>query len=195
MSSDEGLLSYRELIGELRRLCAEGRTGTLFITTSDNHPVRFVVRTGAITAVMFRQQTGGAALASIKRIAGGRLNYSTELFDYGPPQELPSTPELLTVLDGMAADADERGGPGGAVVAASLNRSRAIIEAELTEYLGPMAQVIYSEHVARAVRGGGSTSVNDVIESLARELGDPGKATRFKERVRARLTSNTQTKS
>jgi hypothetical protein len=30
--------SYEQLMAELKRLCAEGRTGTLFIATSDNPP-------------------------------------------------------------------------------------------------------------------------------------------------------------
>ncbi|OLC15300.1 MAG: hypothetical protein AUH29_08180 [Candidatus Rokubacteria bacterium 13_1_40CM_69_27] len=191
MKSGEPVLGYRDLIGEVRRLCAEGRTGTVFITTSDNHSVRFVLRSGAITAMVFGLQTGLAAMTSIKRITAGRLSYSEELPQRAPQEELPPTPELLTLLGGgMAPDAADDGGPSAGTVATSLNRSRAILETELVEYLGPMARVVCNEHLTRAARGG-STSVNDVIEGLASELGDPEKAARFKERVRARLADTT----
>jgi hypothetical protein len=184
-SGDAGL-GYRELIGEVRRLSAEGRTGTVFITTSDNHSVRFVLRGGTISAVGFGLQTGLAAVTSITRIIGGRLSFSDGLLQHESQAELPPTAELLTLL-GVG------GGAGTGLLATSLNRSSTILEAELVEYLGPMARVVCNEHLTRAARSG-ATSLNDVIESLARELGDRDKAARFTERVRARLAHTSRAK-
>lgn len=193
MTNDEPVLDYRDVLGEVRRLCAEGRTGTIFVTTSDNHAARFMLRGGAITAVLYGLQSGLAAVASITRITGGRLRYSEELPQHAPQEDLPPTRDLLTLLGGRAdsATTDSPSGTGTAVT--SLNGSRAIIEAELVEYLGPMARVVCEEHLTRAARDG-SKSLNDVIESLARELADPDKMARFTERVRARLTSNMRSK-
>jgi len=191
-SGDAGL-GYRDLIGEVRRLSAEGRTGTVFITTSDNHSVRFMLRGGTIGAVGFGLQTGLAAVTSIARITGGRLSFSDGLLQHESQAELPPTAELLTLLGGAAGDADDGGGAGTGLVATSLNRSSAILEAELVEYLGPMARVVCNEHLTRAARSG-ATSLNDVIESLARELGDRDKAARFTERVRARLAHTSRAK-
>jgi hypothetical protein len=191
-SGDAGL-GYRELIGEVRRLSAEGRTGTVFITTSDNHSVRFVLRGGTISAVGFGLQTGLAAVTSITRIIGGRLSFSDGLLQHESQAELPPTAELLTLLGGAAADAGDGGGAGTGLLATSLNRSSTILEAELVEYLGPMARVVCNEHLTRAARSG-ATSLNDVIESLARELGDRDKAARFTERVRARLAHTSRAK-
>lgn len=193
MKSGDASLGYRDLIGEVRRLSAEGRTGTVFITTSDNHSVRFVLRGGTISAVGFGLQTGLAAVTSITRITGGRLSFSDELLQHESQAELPPTAELLTLLSGAAADAGDGGGAGTGPMATSLNRSSAILEAELVEYLGPMARVVCNEHLTRAARSG-STSLNDVIESLARELGDRDKAARFTERVRARLAHASRAK-
>lgn len=193
MKSGDAGLGYRDLIGEVRRLSAEGRTGTVFITTSDNHSVRFVLRGGTISAVGFGLQTGLAAVTSIARITGGRLSFSDELFQHESQAELPPTAELLTLLSGAAADAGDGGGAGTGLMATSLNRSSAILEAELVEYLGPMARVVCNEHLTRAARSG-ATSLNDVIESLARELGDRDKAARFTERVRARLAHTSRAK-
>jgi len=191
-SGDAGL-GYRDLIGEVRRLSAEGRTGTVFITTSDNHSVRFVLRGGTISAVGFGLQTGLAAVTSIARITGGRLSFSDELFQHESQAELPPTAELLTLLSGAAADAGDGGAAATGPMPTSLNRSSAILEAELVEYLGPMARVVCNEHLTRAARSG-ATSLNDVIESLARELGDRDKAARFTERVRARLAHTSRAK-
>lgn len=178
MKSGDASLGYRDLIGEVRRLSAEGRTGTVFITTADNHSVRFVLRGGTISAVGFGLQTGLAAVTSITRITGGRLSFSDEPLQHESQAELPPTAELLTLLSGAAADAGDGGGAGPGLMATSLNRSSAILEAELVEYLGPMARVV----------------CNDVIEGLARELGDRDKAARFTERVRARLAHTSRAK-
>src|SRR3954464_923378 len=99
MPRDE-ILSYDALIREVRRLCLEARTGTLFIATSENHAVRIVVQRGEITHVLARGQVGMAAVASIKQITGGRLTYSEDAVDGGAPQSLPTTAELLAMLGG-----------------------------------------------------------------------------------------------
>ena len=46
MAGADGFLTYPELIGEVRRLCAQRQTGCIFITTSDNHGVRFALQGG-----------------------------------------------------------------------------------------------------------------------------------------------------
>ncbi len=183
MGDADGLLSYRELIGEVRHLCAQRQTGSVFITTSNNHAVRFALQNGTIIAVSFRQQTGLDALVSIQRITKGRLKYSDELLHHAPQAGLPSTPELLSMLHGAAAEPPEGRPANAGPVNESLARSRAVIESELAEYLGPMARVVCGEYIATA------SNLTDLIESLAKELRDTGKASRFMERVRDRLAS------
>jgi hypothetical protein len=180
-------LSYDALIRELRRLCLEARTGTLFIATSENHAVRVVLQRGEITHVVARGQMGMAAVASIKQITGGRLTFSEDAIDGGQPQALPTTSELLAMLGGGEPTAS--GGVATAALLANLQRARAIIEPELTEYLGPMAAMLYEELVARIGRGTGPATFNEAIDHLAGELRNPAKAVRFKDSVRARLAA------
>lgn len=184
MAGADGFLSYGDLIGEVRRLCAQRQTGCVFITTADNHGVRFGLQNGAIIAVAFRHQTGPDALEQIRRIGKGKLQFSNEPLQ--PQAGLPSTPELIAILlgaepssNGRAAPAAPAAGP----VNESLTRSRAIIESELAEFLGPMAPVVCGEHIEIA------GSLNELIDALAKELHDTDKASRFKERVRERLAA------
>src|SRR5206468_826553 len=107
-----------------------------------------------------------------------------------PPQEaqagLPPTPELLALLQRAETDLMDGDQVNGGPVNEALARSRGLIEAELVEYLGPMARVVVEEHLATA------SGLTDLIESLAGELNDPAKSVRFKERVRERLRSTGQ---
>jgi hypothetical protein len=183
MGDTDGLLTYRQLIGEVRRFCAQRQTGCVFIKTSDNHGVRFTLQNGTIVAVGFRNQTGLEALASVQRIRKGRVSFSDGLPPQDPQPGLPSTADLLAQLeraDSGVADGDEpKAGPG--PVNEALVQSRAIIEAELVEYLGPMARVVFGEQIASA------SNLTQLIETLAGEFKDPAKFAQFKERVRERL--------
>ena len=96
MDGNDSVLTYGQLIGEVRRLCAQHQTGRMFITTSDNHSVSFGLQNGAIVALSFRNQTGLEALASIQRVHKGSLSFASGL----PPKPqpgLPPTPELLAL--------------------------------------------------------------------------------------------------
>jgi len=181
MGDTDGYVTYRQLIGELRRFCEQRRTGGVFITTSDNHSVRFTLQNGTIVAVGFRNQTGPAALASVQKIQKGRVSFSDGLPSQDPQPGLPSTPDLLTQLEradsGVSDGNESKSGP----VNEALAQSRAIIEAELVEYLGPMARVVFGEKSAAA------SNVTELIETLAGEFKDPSKFAQFKERVSARL--------
>jgi hypothetical protein len=183
MGDSDPVLTYRQLIGEVRRLCAQRQTGWVFITTSDNHSVRFGLQNGVIIAIVFRNQTGLEALASIQRVLKGSLSFSSGLPNPKPQADLPPTHELLALLQSAATDHPDEPDPGPGPLDEALARSRAAIEAELIEYLGPMARLVIDEHVAAA------TNLNDLIDSLAREINDPGKSASFRARVRERLAS------
>jgi HAMP domain-containing protein len=101
-----------------------------------------------------------------------------------PQPGLPPTPELLALLQSAATDLADAADAGPRPVDEAVARSRAVIEAELTEYLGPMARVVVDEHVASA------HDLIDFIDSLAGELDDPAKSAAFKLRVRERLASS-----
>lgn len=183
MDGNDSVLTYGQLIGEVRRLCAQHQTGRVFITTSDNHSVSFGLQNGVIVALGFRNQTGLEALAAIQRVHKGSLAFASGL----PPKPqpgLPPTPELLALLQSAAADPTDAADAGPRPVNEAVARSRAVIEAELTEYLGPMARVVTEEHAASA------HDLADFIDLLAGELNDPAKSATFKERVREKLASS-----
>ena len=184
MGDSDPVLTYRQLIAEVRRLCVQRQTGWLFITTSDNHSVRFGLQNGAIVALTFRNKTGMEALAAIQQVLKGSLSFSNGLPDPKPQPGLPPTSELLALLQSAATDHPDEADTGPGLLDEALARSRPIIEAELVEYLGPMARLLLDEHVPAA------SNLTDLIDSLAREISDPAKSASFKERVSERLASS-----
>jgi len=195
MSPEPAPVPYRQIVTELAALCRAQRTGTLFIATTDNQSARIGLREGEISSLAFRNQRGLEAIIQLRKIVAGRINFTDAVMDRGPRGDLPMTVDLLAMLGTddfppIVPTPPEPGPPPPASAAdAQLTRAQAVIEAELTEYLGPMARVVADEHAAAA------HDLTDFIDSLARELNDPAKSAAFKLRVRERLASSVSGKN
>lgn len=68
-----------------------------------------------------------------------------------------------------------------------LARARAVIESELTEFVGPIAPLLCREHMARTAAAGPPWDWRELVEAVAREIGDRAKEDRFKQQTLARL--------
>ena len=94
--SPEPLRSYDELIAEVRRLCAERRTGTLFIATADNEAGHIALRDGLVVAARFRRTTGLEAAHSLRKITTARFSFTPDFVE--ATDASASTIGLLSVL-------------------------------------------------------------------------------------------------
>ena len=194
-------MSYRQLMTELGSLCADMRTGTMFIATTDNHSARVGLKHGEIVSLVFRTQRGLEALDHIRKITAGRFSFSEGFVDKAAQADLPHTAELLAILVGEESPLPPPAPPPrlatvprapapAATLAADhpqVARAQAVIESELTEFVGPIAPLLCRDHVARAVAAGPPWDWRALVEAVAREIGDPAKEERFKQQTLARL--------
>ena len=189
-------MSYRHLMTELGALCAAKRTGTMFVATTDNHSARIGLRQGDIVSLVFRNQRGLEALDHIRKITAGRFSFSDAVVDKAPHADLPHTSDLLALLVGEesplpppASAAPRTPAPAAAqrVDNPQLARARAVIESELTEFVGPIAPLLCREHMARTAAAGPPWDWRELVEAVAREIGDRAKEDRFKQQALARL--------
>lgn len=204
MSPEAAPISYGELVKELSALCAANRTGTMFIATTDNQSARIGLREGEIVSVVFRTRRGLEAADHLRKIAGGRFSFSETIVDRESSDDLPSTSALLALFAGEASPLPPSHPPGpppsasrsatpaapaatSAATRAALSRAQSTIEAELMEFVGPIASVLCREHIARAARAGPPFDWTALVDAIAREIGDGAKEERFKQQVLARL--------
>ncbi len=204
MSPEAAPISYGELLKELGALCATRRTGTMFIATTDNQSARIGLREGEIVSVVFRTRRGLEAADHLRKITGGRFSFSETIVDRVSSEDLPPTSALLALLAGEAS-AMPPSHPAGpppsasrpappiapaatpAAARAALSRAQSTIEAELMEFVGPIASVLCREHIARAASAGPPFDWPALVDAIAREIGDRAKEERFKQQVLARL--------
>ena len=204
MSPESAPISLGGLVKELSGLCAGQRTGTMFIATTDNQSARIGLREGAIVSVVFRTRRGLEAADHLRKITGGRFSFSETIVDRVASDDLPSTSALLALLAGEASPlppiqpaaaplsaprpAPPPAAPAApAAVRAALSRAQSTVEAELMEFVGPIASVLCREHFARAATAGPPFDWPAIVDAIAREIGDRAKEERFKQQVLARL--------
>jgi hypothetical protein len=192
MNPDPTPLSYRQLMTELGALCAAKRTGTMFIATTDNHSARIGLVLGEITSLAFRAQRGMQALDHLRKVSAGRFSFSDTVMDKGMPSDLPDTVDVLALLVGdEPALPQPRPMPAPVSVLLAgdtpLARAREAIEAELTEFVGPIAPLLCREHMARAAAAGPPWDWQALVDAVAHEIGDRAKEERFKHQALARL--------
>lgn len=88
-----------KIIQELRRLCEEKHSGTLFITTEENHAVRFVLKNGEIIGIAYRNKHGLAALPLVRSITGGTYTFADncvfQSYTESSAWSLPGTAEIF----------------------------------------------------------------------------------------------------
>ena len=189
-------MSYRQLMTELGALCAAKRTGTMFVATTDNHSARIGLRQGDIVSLVFRNQRGLEALDHIRKITAGRFSFSDAVVDKGTQADLPHTADLLALLLGEESPLPPPASAAPRTPAAAatppvehpqLARAQAVIESELTEFVGPIAPLLCREHLARAAAAGPPWDWRELVEAVAREIGDRAKEDRFKQQTLARL--------
>lgn len=91
-----------KIIQELRRLYEEKHSGTLFITTGENHAVRFVIKDGSIASITYRTKHGLDAIPFIKKITDGTYTFASNhifLSSTGSGTvSMPSTSEIFRLL-------------------------------------------------------------------------------------------------
>jgi hypothetical protein len=186
---------------QLGALCSAKRTGTMFIATTDNQSARIGLRQGEIVSLVFRTQRGLEAIDHIRKITAGRFTFSDTVVDRGSAADLPATPDLLGLLAGSDPPplppapvarpgiAPRTVAPARAQPAASpqLAKAQALIEGELTEFVGPIAPLLCREHFARAIAAGPPWDLPALVEAVSHEIGDRAKEDRFRQQTLARL--------
>ncbi len=180
MKKSTPLLKYQELIAEIHRLFAEKQTGTIFITTSDNHLVRMVLNKGEIVHLVYdTNYRSYDAIPLLKKIQAGRLQFARGIFEAAAEISLPPTQELLYVLKGKGEEKD--------LLTYSPKKvdspfEEVIIQIKraLSNHIGPIAALICDEYIEKAGGINNRNAIDSLIDDVAKEIGEPNTERLFK---------------
>src|SRR3970040_504816 len=92
-------LTYPELVDEMRRWCAEKRTGTMLIATEDNHLAKILFENGAIAFLSYGLKNGREAIPLWTQTGHARVKASPARAGVHPAaRALPPTGEIMALL-------------------------------------------------------------------------------------------------
>jgi len=180
MKKSTPLLKYQELIAEIHRLFSEKQTGTIFITTSDNHLVRLVLNKGEIVHLVYdTNYRSYDAIPLLKKIQAGRLQFARGIFEAADEISLPPTKELLYVLKGKGEEKD--------LLTYSPKKvdspfEEVIIQIKraLSNHIGPIAALICDEYIEKAGGINNLDAIDSLIDDVAKEIDEPNTERLFK---------------
>jgi hypothetical protein len=178
---------YGELVGVISDLCANGRTGSLFIVSETNCFARVVIAAGNIIYLEYRLKKGVDAIPLFLEIQHGSIDYKDGKVISHKASPLPSTPDLLAQLGGEMAPAVSPSKSAAAAETPVAVDAFKIIENELIDVLGPMASLIWEEHLDRAGGPEADVDIGQLISRVSSEIDDPDKAAQFREHIRGML--------
>jgi len=191
MAEEKTLVGYAEILAVLAGLCRSNRTGTLFVTTSDKHSVRFVLEDGQIVSCNYSMKRGRDAIPLLKTIKAGSYRFSDGIFSTITEIPLPPTETLLSEIRptaaGIATSVLGRS-PGAAtqapaVAVANMEGILAEAKKELAKHLGPIADMLLEDYFDDNGMPTTGDEVMAFLNAMAGELRDASKAEAFIARM------------
>lgn len=180
-----GFETFPTVIAEIERLCRQGRSGKIFLTSEANHTASLGLDDGRVVSVHYRIRRGVRALASLSTIGRVRPVFD-ESAEVVPDPDLPPSEEVLARLRGaddapaapVAPATTRLGAPTGGDLSP---RVRSVLEEVLVDHIGPMASILCGSALA------GVGTLDDALDALRSRLPDPVQSAQFERDVRARL--------
>jgi len=189
------MADWKGILGELRKLCGGSATGTVFITTEQNHSAMIIIESGAITGLGYHGKRGRAALELMPEVTGGTFNFNNgRVLKPLCNSDLPATGEILAFLeDGAttplssdsAVSEAAQSSPATPFVAPEF--AMTILESALAEFMGPVASMVCNSFRDQIERAVDAEMLGSVIESIASNIANPAQAETYKQQMQQRL--------
>ena len=165
-------IPFPEIVAELRKLCIQAVTGTLFVATKANRSAQLMLDKGEIVFVYFFNKRGKEALELMSTIRAGRFRFQEGGVSRRTP--LPPTDAILqSLIDGYKIPDQDIQEPLSIGLGLS-QEQKTVLEACLAEFIGPMAGIICEDHLDVAA------NLQDAVDALAAEIPSPDQAKKFK---------------
>jgi hypothetical protein len=188
------LFPFQRIVDYLKQLCAQGRSGTLFLVSDDNRMAQVRLDNGQIASLLCRNRRGLEALGILRNMQHARLRFD-ESFMVKDENDNLSTQAIFDSLfssAGGAADAPSGAAPAAPSKSAAAAPARssalqltpqvkATIERVMTQYIGPMAEIICDDHFDAA------GNMQALVHLLADEISAPEQAAKFRADIAREL--------
>lgn len=168
-----------DIVGQIKSYWNAGATGALFLKLSNGKLLQLFFVDGELQSIKYHGVTG---MDVIRQIPG--LTALKSQFHEGAVSrivnELPATADIINMINDSTFSGVEMNQNAHYVVDP---QQQIVIEDIFTRYVGPIADVIFTEEVNVA------KSVEQLIDRLSDQLDDGGEQVRFRQEVESALKS------
>lgn len=173
------LMTFSGIVGHIRQLCAEGRSGTLFLVSDENQMVLVHLARGDIVSLAHRNRRGLEALAVLGKMKNAKLRFD-DGYVASPDGNNLATKVILDHLDNVASVGVTPVAASDVSAPAALGPEvRATAQRILMKYVGPMAEIVCADHFER------TTDLRALARSLSSEVPDQDQAAKFAAEIAA----------
>ncbi|MFZ6801203.1 hypothetical protein [Undibacterium sp. Di24W] len=193
---------FFEIIEDIKKLCAQGRTGTIFLVSDNNRMAQVFLDKGDIASILCRGQRGQEALSSLSSMQSARLRFDESLKIVSNRDGLSNQ----TIFEFLMQAAGKLTGVGSSITSKAVTRppisatsfaeksaagfsinaeTRKIVQSALTVYIGPIAEIVCDDYFDKA------TNLRGLIEQLAGEIPNEASANQFRTELLKTLKSAT----
>lgn len=187
---------FFEIIDDIKRLCEQGRTGTIFLVSDNNRMAQVFLENGNIASILCRGQRGQEALNSLSNMQSVRLRFD-DTIKIAPNRDGLSNQTVFETLlkaagklSGISASVTAKmaapAAPATPSVASpasfSINAdTKKLVQDTLTIYIGPFAEIVCQDHFDKAI------NLRGLIEQLAGEIPNETSANQFRSELLKKL--------
>jgi len=188
---------FFEIIEDIKRLCEQGRTGTIFLVSDNNRMAQVFLENGNIASILCRGQRGQEALNSLSNMQSARFRFDDSI-KTSPNRDGLSNQTVFEALlqaagklSGIATSIPSKiTAPTPPVVASSVGFSiteetKKMVQSALTVYIGPFAEIVCEDHFDKA------SNLRGLIEQLAAEIPNEMSANQFRSELLRKLKLST----
>lgn len=173
-------LPFAAIVAHIRQLCAEKRTGTLFIMHDRRLQGQLIIEDGKIVFLFSHGKRDGNALPLLATIPEGTIQFVEGAVPLKTSP--PATADILDYLANAAPAASSAVPSNEELAPVPLSMfAKTVLEETLKEFIGPVAKLVCSDHFRTIA------TINAAIQALADEIPDSSAAARFRELARQRL--------
>ncbi len=179
------LLPFLRVVDYLKQLCAQGRSGTVFLVSDDNRMAQVRLDKGQIASLLCRNRRGLEALGILRSMQHARLRFDGSFMAKDENDNLSTQAifdDLFSAFGGAApAAAAPPAAPARGPALMLTPQVKATIQRVMTQYIGPMAEIICDDHFDAA------GNLQALVQLLAGEISAPEQAARFRAEIASEL--------
>jgi hypothetical protein len=197
--SEQSFSPFFEIVEDIKRLCEQGRTGTIFLVSDNNRMAQVFLDNGNIASILCRGQRGQEALSSLSNMQNARLRFDESIKTANSRDGLSNQTIFEALmhaagkLSGAASNVTPRSPVISSVVPVNTNEASFSINAEtkkivqeaLTVYIGPIAEIVCDDYFDKA------QNLRGLVEQLAGEIPNEVNANQFRSYLLGKLKLST----